>query len=171
MKAGPIFSGYALRRAAIHPRKTRKVATRLMPETGDVDEFVQAVARYRGRRIVTMAQELDFEAPTGYWISTADTEYVVYPADSNDDQRAVIICHELAHMLLDHQPPEGTLNLGQLAPSINPTVAARFLNRHGFDNAMEADAENMATQLTTELDRRANRHELARDNNISARLR
>jgi Zn-dependent peptidase ImmA (M78 family) len=142
----------------------------MMPETGDVDEFVQAVARYRGRRIVTLAQELGLEAPTGYWISTTDTEYVVYPEDSNDDQRAVIICHELAHMLLNHQPPEGSVDLGELAPSIAPSIAARFLNRHGFDDAMEADAERLATQLTSELDRRALSHELARDN-ISARLR
>ena len=158
------------RSGRLHTRRVRKVATRMMPETGDVDEFVQAVARYRGRRIVILAQELGLEAPTGYWISTTDTEYVVYPEDSNDDQRAVIICHELAHMLLNHQPPEGSVDLGELAPSIAPSIAARFLNRHGFDDAMEADAERLATQLTSELDRRALRHELARDN-ISARLR
>jgi len=142
-----------------------------MPETGDVDEFVQAVARYRGRRIVTMGQELGLESPTGYWISTTGAEYLVYPADSNNDQRAVIICHELAHILLDHQQPEGLLDLSEVAPSIAPAVAARFLKRHGFDSAMEADAENMATQLTSELSRRAEQHELGRDDTISARLR
>jgi Zn-dependent peptidase ImmA (M78 family) len=141
-----------------------------MPDTGDVDQFVQAVAGYRGRRIMTLAQELGLEAPTGYWISTTDTEYIVYPEDSSDDQRAVVICHELAHMLLNHQPPEGSLDLGELAPSIDPLIAARFLNRHGFDDAMEADAESLATQLTSELGRRVLNHELARDN-ISARLR
>ena len=159
-----------MRRIGLHPRRARRIATRLVPETGDVDAFVRAVAHHRGRRIVTMAQELGHEAPTGYWISTIDADYVVYPIDSNADQRAVIICHELAHMLLDHQPPEGTLDLGQLAPSIDPAIAARFLARHGFYEVMEVDAENMATQLMTELNRRADRHELERDT-ISARLR
>lgn len=158
------------RPARTHPRKARRVAARLMPETGDVDEFVQAVARHRGRRIVTMADDLGLDSPTGYWISTADTEYVVYPEDCTPDQRAVIICHELAHMLLNHQPPEGNLHIQDLAPSIDPAVAARFLTRQGFGDVMEADAENMATQLTTELARRADECSLARDN-ISARLR
>lgn len=166
----PTSSKRMHRSPGAQPRKARKIAVRLVPETGDVDDFVQAVARHRGRRIVTMAQELGLGSPTGYWISTTDAEYVVYPVDSNDAQRAVIICHELAHMLLDHQPPEGVLDLDELAPSIAPEVAARFLKRHGFDDALEADAENMATQLATELDRRADLHQLAQDN-ISARLR
>lgn len=152
------------------PRRARRLAARLMPENGDLDGFVQAVAMHRGRRIVTMAEDLGLDAPTGYWITTVDADYVVYPEDCTADQRAVIICHELAHMLLGHQTPEGNLHVQDLAPSIDPAVAARFLKRHGFGDAMEVDAESMATHLTTELVRRADEHALARDN-ISARLR
>lgn len=154
----------------VHPRRARKIAGRLMPDTGDVDEFVQSVARHRGRRIVTMAQNLSVEEPSGYWICTATSEYIFYPADCNHDQRAVIICHELAHMLLGHHP-ENAVDLGELAPTIAPAVAARFLARHRYKSAMEADAEHMATQLTTELARRADRHRLGQDDTISARLR
>lgn len=168
--SGSIFSRRTAAPADTPPRKARRIAVRLMPETGDVDEFVRAVARYRGRRIITLAEELGVEAPTGYWISTDDTEYLVYPVDANHDQRAVIICHELAHILLDHQPPGGVLDLDAVAPSISPAVAARFLTRHGFYDVMEADAENMATQLMAELTRRSDKHRLSKDN-ISARLR
>lgn len=165
-----MFARGASGSARTRPRKARRVAARLMPENGDLNEFVGAVAKHRGRRIVTMAEDLSLDSPTGYWISTLEADYVVYPEDCTDDQRAVIICHELAHMLLDHQAPEGNLYVQELAPSIDPAVAARFLNRHGFGDAMEVDAENMATQLTTELARRADEHSLSRDH-ISARLR
>lgn len=170
MIGGSMSTKGARRPARMHPRKARRVAARLMPQTGDVDEFVQAVSKHRGRDIVTMSDELGLNSPTGYWISTADLEYVVYPEDCTANQRAVIICHELAHMLLDHQPPEGNLHVQDWAPSIDPAVAARFLNREGFGDVMESDAENMATHLTTELARRVDEHSLAQDN-ISARLR
>ena len=170
MIGGSIFARASDGSARTHLRKARRVAARLMPQSGDLSEFVQAVARHRGRRIVILAEDLGLDSPTGFWITTLDADYVIHPDDCTADQRAVIICHELAHMLLGHQAPEGNLYVQDLAPSIDPAVAARFLNRHGFGDAMEVDAESMATDLTTELVRRADEYSLARDN-ISARLR
>lgn len=58
-------------------------------------------------------------------------------------------------MLLAHDPQPGTSDLGALiaraAPSIDPQVAARFLRRHGYADAAEADAEYLGTRLAAQL--------------------
>jgi hypothetical protein len=145
-----------------------------VPESGDVDLLVTTVAAHRGRPIKVIACELEEEAPSGLWLQTAGTDYIVHPAGVAAEHRRVVICHELAHMLLQHGPRDGDIDTSGIAPSIAPAVAARFFARHGYEDGAETEAESLATQLATELERRAAASRaaavLTRDN-ISTRLR
>ena len=147
---------------------------RLVPASGDLDLLIAAVAARRGRPIRVLACALDEEAPSGLWLQTADIDYIVHAAGIAAEHRRVVVCHELAHMLLDHGPGPGEVDTADIAPSIAPTVAARFFTRHGYEDEAEAAAESLATQLATELARcAAARHVEAAltGDTVSTRLR
>lgn len=118
--------------------------------------------------------DLDAGSPSGLWIATAQADYIVFPADASASERTAIICHELAHMLLDHRPEAEVDRLAQLvamvAPTVDPTVAGRFLTRHGYADGAEAEAEQLATVLVTQLSRNA-QTEALRSDAVSDRLR
>lgn len=155
-------------------RLARSRAVRLVPANGSVDDLVTAVSHERGRAVHLLSADLRPDAPTGMWISTDTAEYVVYPADASSAERAAVICHEVAHMLLGHQPEAHVDRLSQMAttvaPSIDPEVARRFLHRHGYVEQVEAEAERLATILATKLAANADASAVRRDA-VSDRLR
>lgn len=153
-------------------RRAIAVGGDLVPASGEVAAFVEAVAAHRGRALRLLPFDLGPDAPSGLWVKTAESDYVLYDANASAQQRDAIICHELAHMLLQHDPGENGAELGQLVdtPLISADVAARFLPRHGYADDAEADAENVATHLASELAVRAASYALRQDN-VSARLR
>ena len=147
---------------------------RLVPASGDLDLLVAAVAARQGRPIRVLGCELEEEAPSGLWLQTADVDYIVHADGIAAEHRRVVVCHELAHMLLGHSPGRGEVSTADIAPSIAPAVAARFFTRHGYEDEAEAAAESLATQLATELARcAAARHVEAAltGDTVSTRLR
>jgi hypothetical protein len=155
-------------------RRARSRALRLVPANGAIDDLVAAVGQERGRPLSLLAAELGPMAPTGMWVATDHADYIVYPADASSAERAAVICHELAHMLLGHQPEAQMDRVSQMArtvaPSIDPDVARRILQRHGYAEQVEADAERLATVLVTKLARNAEAIAVRRDA-VSERLR
>jgi len=139
-----------------------------------VDDLVSAVGEERKRPVHLLPANLGPDAPTGMWISTERGEYVVFPLDASSAERTAVICHELAHMLLGHQPEAQMDRLSQMAttvaPSIDPLVAQRFLYRHGYAEKVEAEAERHATVLVTQLARNAEASAV-RGDAVSDRLR
>ena len=123
-----------------------------MPADGDLDALIEAVAAERGRPIHVMSAALGADAPSGLWVSTSRRDYIVHPDDATPTRRTAIICHELAHMLLDHDPGQVAGDtatfLTHIAPDIPAAIRARFLARHGYEAELEADAEHVATRLT-----------------------
>lgn len=167
----------AIKRSSVSARGARLArsrALRLVPVNGTVDDLVATVGQERGRPLSLLATELRPEAPSGMWIATDRADYIVYPADASSAERAAVICHELAHMLLGHQPEARIDQVSQLArtvaPSLDPDVARRFLERHGYAEQVEADAERLATLLVTQLARNAEAIAVRRDA-VSDRLR
>ena len=57
-----------------------------------------------------------------------------------------------------------------VAPNMDPAVARQFLTRHGYTDSAEAEAEQLATVLVTQLTRNAEAHALRADP-VSDRLR
>lgn len=155
-------------------RGAQERALRLVPATGRFEDLVDNVARASGRPLRLLPFDLGRDEPTGLWISTDAADYVVYPSSASPAQRTAIVCHELAHMLLQHQPVGEAAQLAALAaaaaPNVDPVVAQRLLARHGYLQAAEADAEMLATRLVTRLAAFADRDRVAQDT-ISSRLR
>ncbi len=148
---------------------------RLMPADGSIDGFVAAVGAHRGRPVRVIGYPLDAAGPSGLWIGTCASDYVVCSADATPTRRAAILCHELAHMLLGHEPEVGdtealSLVAKVLAPDVDVSVATRFLTRHGYAGTAEEDAEAAATALVMTAANRQ-RAAIAVGNRVSERLR
>ena len=155
-------------------RHARTLAGRLLPISGSLEDLVSSAERHFGRRIRLLPFELDAESPSGLWIATDASDYIVFPARSSAEQRTAIVCHELSHMILRHGPQAGEDQLAALvsmaAPTLDAAVARRFLARHGYEDAAESDAETLGTYLAAGLARRAKEHAVFQDH-VSARLR
>lgn len=155
-------------------RSTWQAVRHLVPDSGDVDLLVEAVGAHRKRRIKVLECELGEMNPSALWAQTADTDYIFCPSGAAAEHRRVMVCHELAHMLLGHEPATGEVDLSGVAPSIAPAVIAGFFARHGYEDEVEAETELLATQLATELARRDAAGRAAMiitGDTISARLR
>ncbi len=158
-----------------HRAQAIALGERLMPADGSIDGFVAAVAAHRIRPVRVIGYPLDTAGPSGFWIGTSAGDYVVFSADATPTRRAAIVCHELAHMLLGHEPEVGdtealSLVATILAPDVDASVAARFLTRHGYAGTAEEDAEAAATALVTTAANRQ-RAAIAVGNRVSERLR
>jgi len=148
-------------------RRSALAAQRFIPRSGDLTDFLQALAQSRGRPIMLLPVPRDADDPSGVWIATEHNDYIAFPEDAAPARKAAIVCHEVAHMLLGHAPQPGPEGLGALAvaaaPTLDPDVAARFLRRHGYASGTEADAENLGTRLAAELARRESEARAPRD--------
>lgn len=156
-------------------KRAVRAARKLAPSDGSPDGLVSNVAAYRGRPIVMMPMPLPAEAPSGMWVSTEANDYLIYPAETTPTRRTAVICHEVGHMLMGHDPglvdESPSSLLSALAPDLMPGHAARVLARHGYNNAQESDAEYLATVLVTLLARAKHDEGWSRPGSISARLR
>lgn len=155
-------------------RSALSLAVRIAPPSGDVDDPVDALGLQRHRKINLLPFDFGDTPWTGCWIATARSDYVVFPKDASAAERAMVICHELAHMLLDHVPhaaeQQAQLLSALAAPTVDPAIARRFLARHGYTEEIEAEAELLGTRLVTELNRLADASTIAGDT-VSDRLR
>lgn len=136
-----------------HRGKAIHVARGLIPEDADPRALVDNVARHRRRPIRLLPVPLPPDAPSGMWVAVDDTDYLVYPAGTSPTRETAVICHEVGHMLLGHDPglraDDNRDLLAALAPDLAPALAARMLTRHGYASSQEADAEYVGTVLAT----------------------
>ena len=131
--------------------RTRRRAQidQLVQPGGGLSDLLDRVAQTRGRPVHLVPAELGPEAPSGLWLSTPAADYIAYPSDAPPTRRALIICHELAHMVLGHElsDPDPEALAAVAAPAMDSAVAARFLRRHDYATPAERDAEMLATRL------------------------
>lgn len=137
------------------PDQAFREALPQVPHDGDLDSFVGAVARNRGRPIVVLDYPLPHDAASGLWLSSQDTDYLVVSAGAAPSRRTAIVCHEVAHMFLGHDADTSSDDLlAAVAPDISAEVRSRFLARSAYARHTECDAEMLGTSLATELLRR-----------------
>jgi len=160
------------RRSARAMRHAVRLARRLMPLDGNLDDFIASIARHRGRPITLV--QLDRRPSddlSGLWLATESADYIIVDPTATPSRRALIVCHEIAHMLLGHR---GDLTTSQLlattAPDLNCALVARVLGRHAYGSADEQAAEEMATVVAAERSQREDTARLHLHTN-SARLR
>jgi hypothetical protein len=129
----------------------------LIPAPWSAEELVHRVALSRQRPIHLLPYPLSTGDPTGYWVSIPAADFIIVPDSASDARRDAIIGHELAHIVLGHDPqPTNQLDgLAALAPNSSPDLVARFLPRHGYQADIEQEAETLATRLIAYIETRS----------------
>ncbi|MCZ4589654.1 hypothetical protein O4328_39480 [Rhodococcus opacus] len=133
-----------------------------MPEPWDSHQFVEQVARARGRRIHLSAvpAEVMDDKTCGLWVNADSEDYLLYSEDSPAWHADLVICHELSHMLFEHdlevttgqQPaparqPTDVDGLAAFLPDLDPDAVRSVLGRSGFTARREFEAEYLATLI------------------------
>ena len=161
-------------RRTYNARGATERALKLVPPSGLVEDLVETVSVSASRQVTLIPYDLGRGEPTGLWIATAAADYIVYPVSASPAERTAIICHELSHILLRHEPEGEAARLSELAavvaPDIDPSIAQRMLARHGYRQDVEVEAEILATRLVARLSTFAEQARVSQDT-ISDRLR
>jgi hypothetical protein len=76
-------------------------------------------------------------------IRTSDTDLIIYDQAAHADQQLQLIGHEVAHLLLGHQPHERPSPFTHL----DPAAVAEAVTFHGYSQADEREADNFARLL------------------------
>lgn len=135
-----------------------------LPEDGcTISSVVERVAAHRGRPI----RLAPFATPVAYSASVTsfpDFDLIQYRLDGGPHHQAWLVCHELGHLLLDHEPDRtedgellGDPTGGQLQLLADLGTANLMLCRTSFEREHEADAETLAWVLLERAGRRGDR--------------
>lgn len=122
-----------------------------IPDPYDAVELAARTERCLGRSIQMVAIEMPAGAPYGITLFTADGGHIIaYEQRTSRVHRDHIISHELAHVVLGHQPMTiDTPDASRLIfPTLPSTLVDRVLNRTGvYTRLEEQEAETLATLL------------------------
>lgn len=125
-----------------------------VPVPWDRAAFIDGVARLRGRpiRLVPTVDELAL-GPCGVWLKRDDDDIIIHEAGTSEYHIDQIVCHEIGHMVLEHDGgSRGDTNAEYLPKMIFASALAGFdpgtgviLGRTSFDDNRERDAEMFAS--------------------------
>lgn len=118
----------------MNPRAIRRL---LRTRSSDIEDFAAKVADLRARPLELRTFQEDLDGITAVWAARPQRDLILYRATLPDPSTA--IAHELAHMLLGHDP------------ILIPGRAAPVRLRHDYADAEEADAEHLATLIALSL--------------------
>lgn len=164
-------------------RRVTKQAIRQLPPDGNLQGWVDNLERLHGKPVTIVQYDNDDSVDlSGTWIGKADCDYILIDSAATPARTAMILAHEVAHMMLNHRGldddiPDSVLAI--LAPDFAPEDARRHLSSHdvqvlgrhnNYDEATESEAEEMATALAAAA-RQRQRMAHYRDDPVSARLR
>lgn len=161
------------------PRRRHRSAVRdgraLLSHGATVDDLVTALARKRERAVFVLPVALSGNAPSGAWIPMSDRDYLLVPTTASPTRRRAILCHEVGHILLGHEPAlHDSLTpelMHVLAPTLPLETARKVLQRTGYTNRQEADAEHVGTALSAALEDLARAGNWEASSRLSSRLR
>lgn len=140
-------------------KRIDKLVTQLpIPRPWDRTTFVENVAALRGRPI-TLISTADLELPVtpdsacGIWLMRDSEDVIIYEAATSEYHIDQIVCHELGHMLLDHDRAAGTSEgarapdplLRSAFPDLDPATVRAVLGRSDYGDRLEREAETFAT--------------------------
>ncbi|WP_406815359.1 hypothetical protein [Mycobacterium sp. M23085] len=132
------------------------VRTLPVPVPWDRAEFIDGVARLRGRpiQVVPTVARLTMSA-CGLWMKRDRDDIIIHEAGTSEYHIDQIVCHEIGHMVLEHDrdPREAASGADGYFPKmifatalagLNPRMGA-ILGRTAFDDDRERDAEMFAS--------------------------
>jgi hypothetical protein len=152
-------------------RRRSKSAVRALdlPTPFSVHALCANVAASRDRPIDLCPLVMPPDSPSGVWAATPKRDYIFYEKDTTPLHQALIVSHELGHILFEHgtddlRPGHGCsdqtamsiLGAAQLVlPDLDIQVISRLLNRTGY--AYSADEESLAETFATTVVEEVNR--------------
>lgn len=115
-----------------------------------LDGLMRDLSRSRGRPILVRA--VAGIAPVmGLWIAGRALDLIVVEAETSEWHQEHIAAHELAHMLLGHEPRASDASR-RLLPDIRPEMVRGVLQRAGgYDAVEEQQAEVLGTLIVSRL--------------------
>jgi len=120
-----------------------------IPAPFDLGLFVSWLQRQRGRNIQLCPFRSGADMPCGFWVSTAEADYIYYEAATTPFHQTHIVMHEIAHILLGHRDRtrtwQGVARL--LAPDLDPALIRLILGRGAYGAAEEEEAETLASLI------------------------
>ncbi|MBM9506711.1 toxin [Actinacidiphila acididurans] len=124
-----------------------------LPVELDITKLVERISDRRGRPIVLMPITVRTCDPSGLWIATAEVDLIGYQASTSRHHQEHIIAHELGHMICCHhgvvQPDDRSVSL--LFPDLAPDLVRELLQRTGYSDAQEEEAEITGSLLAANL--------------------
>jgi len=131
-----------------------------VPVPWNLEVFVAQLAQRRGRRIYLSPLDpaMGVHTPCGVWIATDDADHIFYEAKTSGLHRDHIVCHELAHMIYQHEDiaqPMPDEYAQCLLPLLDPAVIRRTLGRTSYAIPAEQEAELLATRIMANTTRAA----------------
>lgn len=127
-----------------------------LPPSGDLDDLLSRVERARGRHIRVIAVDLSRSGASGLWAATTDADFIVVEQTAGLALREAIVCHELAHVLLDDEADVADADVLAWAEDVarqtlGTRLAARVLGRHGYGHESERRAETLGSHIALRL--------------------
>lgn len=122
-----------------------------VPDPFDATELAASTSRCLSAAVELVAIDMPAGAPYGLTLFTDDGGHIIaYEQSTTRLHRDHIIGHELAHIMLRHEPmtvEEPTVTQ-LIFPTLPPSLVHRVLNRTGaYTRAEEQEAETLATML------------------------
>ena len=121
-----------------------------IPNPFDLHSFVTTLARQRGKAIELVAVRLGPGTPCGMLISTDDTDYVYYAANTSTVHADHIALHEIGHLVFEHHAGSSVIEdsaIRALLPALSPELIQRVLGRTVYLDEHERQAELFASMV------------------------
>ena len=91
-------------RAHRRRRQAIRAGRALIPTAPTVDGLIAALAAERQRAIRILEVPLSGTSPSGAWVPAPQRDYLLCPAGASSTRRTAVLCHEVSHILLGHDP-------------------------------------------------------------------
>jgi hypothetical protein len=141
-------SGWRRERRRLWQECARLVAELEIDLPFDSAEFVDRLARRRGRRIELVPIHARSATPCGILLSTDQADYLCYAVNTSPLHREHILLHEAGHLVCGHTG-QSTMDAvpTALLPHLSAELVRRVLCRSSFDDAQERQAELFASLI------------------------
>ncbi|MER5770917.1 hypothetical protein [Streptomyces sp. NPDC001985] len=132
-------------------RWSRRIRTELdLPHAPSLQEVIDAVAARRGRPVRLVVEPLELRV-SGYCAQSDEADYIYVDANAGPLLQYQVVCHELIHLHLGHEPADqGAVDdevSRALFSTMSPDVVRLVLGRDAYDERAELEAEIIGTVL------------------------
>jgi len=124
-----------------------------LPSPFAIEDFCSLLSAARGRSIRIIPVDLPPRAAScGAWLAAASVDYVCVDRNAPALLREHIILHELSHIICDHRGTPAAERLTQYG-LLDPSTVKRMLERTLYDSAEEREAELLASEIGSRINR------------------